>query len=53
LPEAKLSAFTTVGKLVFFKNFFALSLFSKIPNLAVGILNLLHIFFVKIFEPSS
>jgi hypothetical protein len=37
LPEAKLSALTTVGKLVFFKNSLALSLSLKIPNLAVGI----------------
>ena len=32
---------------------FALSMFSKIPNLAVGILYFSQIFFVKIFEPSS
>ena len=52
-PEAKLSAFTTVGYSIFSKKFCASLKFLKIPNLAVGILYFSHNFLVKIFEPSS
>ena len=38
LPDAKLSAFMTIGKFVVSKNFLDFSLFLKIPNFAVGIL---------------
>ena len=52
-PAARLSALTTIGKLTFFRKFFASSIFSKTPKFAVGILNFLQRFFVNIFEPSN
>jgi hypothetical protein len=53
LPAARLSALITFGYLAFSKNFLASVLFSKIPNLAVGILYFLQSFLVKILDPSS
>jgi len=52
-PAAKPSALTTKGNLLVFKNSSACFDFSKIPNLAVGILYFSQSFLVNIFEPSS
>ena len=53
MPEARLSALTTVGYLILVKNFLDELKFLKTPNFAVGILYLSQIFLVKIFDPSS
>ena len=53
MPDAKPSAFITRGYLDFSMKMLASFFFEKTPKFAVGILYFLHIFFVKIFDPSS
>ena len=53
LPAAKPSDFTTIGSLKFLRASWAFSISFISAYLAAGILNLVHKFFIKIFEPSN